>query len=90
MEGQPKEQTTKLLVKRERLRSYKKKRDKARASRIHRLKKRVTGNKNELTSLNSQVNKLKETMTQTIANNKLLKRCEMNNTELHSYNTTCL
>ena len=86
MEGEPKEQTTKLLIKRER-RSYKKKRDKARASRIHCLKKRVTGNKNELTSLN---NKLKETMSQTTANNKLLKRYEMNNTELHSYNTTCL
>ena len=75
MENQQKEETTKFLVKRkERLRLYKGKRHKARASRIHRLKEKATSNKKESTSLNSQVNKLKETMTQTIAKNKLLQR----------------
>ena len=64
MENQPKEPTKKMLINKERLRSYKKKRDKARASRINRLKKQAIGNKNEI-SLNGQVNRLKKTMTQT-------------------------
>ena len=72
MENQPKEPTKKMLI--NKIRSYKKKRDKARASRINRLKKQAIGNKNEITSLNGQVNRLKKTMTQTYANNKLLKR----------------
>ena len=57
MKNQPKEPTKKMLINKERLRSYKKKRDKARTSRINRLKKQAIGNKNEITSLNGQVRK---------------------------------
>ena len=76
--------TTSFVKRKERLRVYKKKTS-HRASRIHRLKQEAVQNRNKVASLNKQVDELKETMAQTNADNKLLKRyyCK----RIHAYDS---